>query len=120
MSSLFSVPTVSSDIPASCSASAHLSSPERRLFRVPQRAGTAAWQTVPATPCASVSDRPGHREAQLVRKHDEPGPVARVELHHRPADVGLGRGRAHDEALGNLVVPESEPHEPDYLALSWG
>ena len=48
-----------------------------------------AYQRLPA----------GADEAGLVGEHDELGPVAGADLDHGPADVGLGRRRAHDQPL---------------------
>src|SRR4051812_33880192 len=50
-------------------------------------------------------------ETTLVREHDELRAVARTELDHRPAHVGLrGRG-AHDEPFRDLVVREARGRE---------
>ena len=49
---------------------------------------------------ADLSQPAGADEAGLVGEHHQLGPVAGAELDHRPAHVGLGRGRAHDRAAG--------------------
>ena len=63
---------------------------------------------------------PGAYEAGLVGEHHELGSVVGVELDHRAADVGLGRGARNDERLGDLVVAETESHKRHHLALPGG
>src|SRR6266536_1413485 len=46
----------------------------------------------------------GTHHSGLVREHDELGPVAHVELGHRPVDVCLDSRRAEEQPLGDLVV----------------
>src|SRR5687767_13002176 len=55
-------------------------------------------------------------EAGLVGEHHELRPVTGVQLGHRPADVGLGRGGAHHESLRDLVVAQTLADERHDLA----
>ena len=59
-------------------------------------------------------------EAGLVGEHHPLGTVAHPEFDHRPGDVGLGRGRAHVEALGDLVIAETLADERHDLLLPVG
>jgi hypothetical protein len=47
-------------------------------------------------PEAASAEPAGADQAGLVGVHDQLRPVAGAELHHRPADVGLRRGRAEE------------------------
>src|SRR3954454_7462726 len=59
-------------------------------------------------------------QAGLICVHNELGPVPGVELHHGPAHVGAGGGRADDQLGGDLVVGEPEGDEADDFALAVG
>ena len=61
----------------------------------------------------------GGRPARHGGEHDELGAVVGAELEHRPADVGLGRGGADDEPLGDVGVAEAKRDEPHDLAFAW-
>jgi hypothetical protein len=53
-------------------------------------------------------------------ERDELRAVVGAELEHRAADVGLGRGRADDQPLGDVGVAETERDERDDLAFAGG
>src|SRR5436190_13764070 len=68
----------------------------------------------------SSGEPAGADQAGLVGEHDQLGPVAGPELDHGPADVGLGRGRADDQLVGDLVVGQAGRDQPHDLALALG
>src|SRR5262245_55760021 len=73
------------------------------------------------TPFVGRSGEPaGADQAGLVGEHDQLGPVAGPELDHGPADMGLGRGRAYDQLVGDLVVGQAGRDQPHDLALAVG
>jgi len=61
----------------------------------------------------------GH-QAGLVGEDHELRPVARAELDHRPADVGLGGGGAEHHGLGDLVVGQAVRDQGHHLAFPVG
>src|SRR3954449_9338852 len=70
--------------------------------------------------CRALAGSPRLDEPRLVGEHDELRAVARMELEHRPAHVGLGGCRTHDESVGDLAVRESYGDEAHPLALARG
>src|SRR5438309_8395127 len=54
--------------------------------------------------CTTDSRRPRCDQARLVGHHHQLRAVARVELGHDAADMGLRRRRTEEEILGYLVV----------------
>ena len=78
--------------------------------------GSCAYAPSDVSALPAGADEPG-----LVGEHHELGPVAGAELDHRPADVGLGRRRAHDRAaaaISSFVRPSAT--SADDLALAVG
>jgi putative molybdopterin biosynthesis protein len=66
-------------------------------------------------PGAARGDHPG-----LVGEDDQLRPVVRAELHHRPADVRLGRGGAEHQGVGDLVVGQPVRDQGHHLAFPVG
>ena len=67
-----------------------------------------------------MSVLPGLHEPGFVGAHDELRAVARVEFDHRATDVGLGRGGADGEPLGDFRVAQAVADERHHLALAIG
>src|SRR5439155_23064820 len=59
-------------------------------------------------------------EPALVSHHNELGPVARPELGHDPAHVGLGGGGADHEGFGDFFVVHAAGDEEQDFALPLG
>ena len=59
-------------------------------------------------------------EAGLVGDDHELHPVAGEQLRHDPRDVRLGRQRAQEELVPDLVVVEALTHQRQHLALAVG
>ena len=73
----------------------------------------------PLRALAPVAVAWGHQPA-FVGDDDELGAVARVQLGHDAADVGLGGQRAEEQAGGDLVVGQALGDQPEDLTLAVG
>jgi hypothetical protein len=90
------------------------SSPEEMLLRYRAQSRGRGPPTISAVGSAEPA---GTGEAGLVGEHDQLRPVTRPELHHRSADVCLGRGWAYDEPFGDLFVGEPLGHQSHDLTF---